>query len=204
MKELFIIRHGETDFNKQGIIQGSGVNPPLNEKGRLQSQLFFQHYEKENFDFIFTSELQRTHETVLPFTGKGIPWEQRSELNEICWGIYEGKRTNSIFRHEYQHLMESWQNGKLDEKTEGGESPNEVQQKQKRFIAELEQNPDNKILICMHGRAMRIFLSTLLNKPLHQMDEFPHHNVCVYKLLYNKKSFTIELFNNLNHLNGAN
>ena len=43
-KEIFIIRHGETDYNLQGIIQGKGVNPSLNDKGRKQAQLFFDHY----------------------------------------------------------------------------------------------------------------------------------------------------------------
>lgn len=203
MKELFIIRHGETDFNKQGIIQGRGVNPPLNSKGRLQSQLFFNQYEKENFEFIFTSTLLRTHETVLPFTAKGIPWEQRSELDEICWGIHEGQKVNSVFQNEYRRLIEDWCCGNLDAKIPEGESPNEIQQKQIKFIKELVQTDYSKILICMHGRAMRIFLSTLLNKSLQKMDEFPHQNVCLYKLIYDGTDFTTELFNDLNHLDAA-
>jgi probable phosphoglycerate mutase len=88
-------------------------------------------------------------------------------------------------------------------KTEKGESPLELQQKQQKFIQYLRQQPYSKVLICMHGRAMRIILCTLLKKPLQQMDEFPHHNVCLYKVKDDGNDFSIELFNDLNHLNGA-
>ncbi len=203
IKEIFIIRHGETDYNKQGIIQGKGVNPPLNDKGRKQAQLFFDHYQNEKFEFIYTSTLQRTHETVHPFTSRGIPWEQHEELDEICWGVHEGQKVDSHFRQEYQRLLEEWRKGNIDAKTEEGESPKELQEKQQRFIDYLRAQPYNKVLICMHGRAMRIFLSTLLNQSLGEMDQYPHHNVCLYKLKDDGKTFTIELFNDLNHLNGA-
>jgi probable phosphoglycerate mutase len=79
--------------------------------------------------------------------------------------------------------------------------PNEVRQRQLTFINYLVEQPVSKALICMHGRAMRIFLPTLIGEPLTRMDQFPHHNLTLYKLIYSDRRFTIDLFNNMDHLN---
>ncbi|NJN78265.1 MAG: histidine phosphatase family protein [Saprospiraceae bacterium] len=92
MKELYIIRHGETDFNRQGIIQGSGVNSSLNEVGKLQSLRFFNQYKNLDFDYVYTSNLKRTHESVQHFINQGITWRVRAEIREISWGIHEGQK----------------------------------------------------------------------------------------------------------------
>ena len=199
-KELFIIRHGETDFNLQGIVQGRGVNPSLNETGRKQAQMFFNNYKDEAFEVIYTSTLQRTHETVKSFISKGIRWEQSAALDEISWGVFEGKRADSDFKALYRKLIDGWSMGDFSLKAPGGESPLEVQLRQSNFLASLLQQQDKKILICMHGRAMRIFLPTMLQKSLLTMDEFPHHNLTLYKLVYSHERFSVELFNNLEHL----
>lgn len=200
IRELYIIRHGETDFNLQGIVQGRGVNPSLNDTGRQQAELFYDRYKDESFDAVYTSSLRRTHESVASFISNGITWEQFPDLDEISWGVFEGKRASTGFKSLYRELIENWNAGKLDEKAPAGESPLEVQQRQLRFIRFLLAQPHKKILVCMHGRAMRIFLPTLLNQSLLKMDEFPHHNLTLYKLNYTDHRFAIELFNNMDHL----
>lgn len=199
-KEIFIIRHGETDFNLQGIVQGRGVNPSLNETGRNQAALFYEQYKNEPFDVVYTSSLRRTHESVNGFIAKGIHWQQFADLDEISWGIFEGKRATHSFKAHYRELIEKWNSGNLDEKAPEGESPVEVQQRQILFINYLLQQPHEKTLICMHGRAMRIFLPTLLQQSLITMDQFPHHNLTLYKLNYTAQRFSVELFNNMDHL----
>ena len=54
----------------------------------------------------------------------------------------------------------------------------------------------------MHGRAMRILLCWLTNRPLAQMDYFEHSNLCLYKLRYDygTRTFAVELSNNTAHL----
>lgn len=66
-KRIYIIRHGETDFNRRGIMQGSSIDTDLSEVGRLQSQAFFEQYRHLAFDAIVTSSLKRTWQTVAPF-----------------------------------------------------------------------------------------------------------------------------------------
>ena len=50
MKELYIIRHGETELNRLGIVQGRGINSDLNDTGRAQAEAFYQYYKETKFD----------------------------------------------------------------------------------------------------------------------------------------------------------
>ena len=70
-----MIRHGETEYNRQGIVQGSGIDADLNETGRNQAEAFYQKYKDIPFDKVYTSALVRTHQTVEKFIEAGIPHE---------------------------------------------------------------------------------------------------------------------------------
>lgn len=190
-KELYIIRHGETDYNKRGIVQGSGINSSLNEKGVQQAKTFYENYKHIKFDKIYTSELIRTHQSVQNFLNDGVPHQILSGLNEISWGIKEGKEisNNSSTYHE---VVQLWSNGKLDVAIEGGETPVQVQERQKPALKTIMSHENESvIMICMHGRALRIFLSLLLNTDLSLMDQYTHSNLCLYKLNYNNQKFEI-------------
>ena len=97
--------------------------------------------------------------------------------------------------------MRDWTAGKLDAKFEGGESPNEVKTRQQEAMKVITSHPEEKtVLICMHGRALRLLLCWLTEKPLTQMDTFPHQNLVLYKVEYDGSKYKIIDFNNAEHL----
>ncbi|WP_419800654.1 histidine phosphatase family protein [Mucilaginibacter sp.] len=200
-KTLYIIRHGETDLNKAGIVQGRGMNTDLNETGRKQAESFFRAYKNVSFDKIYTSVLKRTHQTVQGFIDSGIPWEQLSGLDEMAWGDYEGKAVSEETRGRFKKIMQSWKEGDLDVRFENGESPNEVQARQKEAVKIImSHSEESTILICMHGRAMRLLLCLLSNLSLTEMDKYPHRNTTLYRVNYDGEKFHIVDFNNTDHL----
>ncbi|RKR83265.1 putative phosphoglycerate mutase [Mucilaginibacter gracilis] len=200
-KTLYIIRHGQTDLNKQGIIQGSGIDADLNDRGREQGAAFYEAYKGVGFDKIYISGLKRTYQTVEKFIDAGFPFEKLPGLNELAWGIYEGKTSTPENKAAFLKIMRDWLEGRLDEKLEGGESPNELQAKQKQALEVIMSHPEEKkVLICMHGRALRLFLCLLTGKSLTHMDEFPHQNVILYKVTFDGSTFEIAEFNNSDHL----
>ncbi|MBD3749753.1 MAG: histidine phosphatase family protein [Sphingobacteriales bacterium] len=200
-KRFYIIRHGETDLNKNGIVQGRGVDSDLNATGRAQGEAFFKMYQHLPFDKIYTSTLKRTHQTVASFIKKGIPWEQLSGLDELAWGKYEGLASTPELRSGFKKLVESWSLGHYDVKIEGGESPNEVYIRQTAALKHvLAQKDEHLILICMHGRAMRLLMCQLMNQSLDKMDEYPHQNTSLYILDYEDGKFEMQTFNSLVHL----
>jgi probable phosphoglycerate mutase len=199
-KEIYLIRHGETDFNLQGIVQGRGVDLSLNDTGRNQAELFFKAYHHIPFDSIHTSKLKRSKETVGEFISQGIPHYSFEELDEICWGKYEGIKSSPSMKHEYKLMMTDWANGIYETKIEGGENPLELQARQQRYIDKLHDLEEQTILICSHGRAMRSLLCTMLGKELKFMSDFSHGNLSLYKLRLQDRRFEVELFNNRDHL----
>ncbi|MBI1184599.1 histidine phosphatase family protein [bacterium] len=201
MKRIYLIRHGQTDFNRQGIVQGSGVDASLNELGKKQAEAFYQHFGHVPFDKVYTSVLKRTHESVARFL-KFTPHEPHAELNEISWGVFEGKVARDEERQQMNDLVANWNSGQLHHAPHRGESPLQVAERQKRFVPIItERNEEQNILICSHGRAMRIFLCVLLDLPLIEMDRFAHQNLCLYELEYHANSgFTLVRENYTGHL----
>lgn len=198
-KSIYLIRHGETDLNKQGVVQGRGVDSSLNENGRLQSRLFFEAYYNAGFDKIFISNLKRTYQTIEPFASLGIPIEKHAGLDEISWGVHEGQSDGDSFKRFYE-ILHLWKSGDISQKIDGGESPVDVQMRQLEFLKRLNTIPEKNILICSHGRAMRILLCTMLQQDLKEMDAFPHRNLSLYKLNFKEGVFRITQFNEIQHV----
>ena len=194
---LYIIRHAETEHNKLGLIQGSEVDSNLNEIGKQQSDLFFDFYKDVNFEKIYISGLKRTFQTVQRFIDIGVPFEKFDEFNEISWGVNQGQNDDL---KDYKELTESWKNGYLDNKFDMGESPNEMVIRLMKGFEKIIKENFNKVLICIHGRALRIILSKLIDNDLRKMDKYNHSNTGLYILKYNKEIFSLKLSNDRTHI----
>jgi len=200
-KTLYIVRHGQTDLNKLGIVQGRGKDTDLNDEGRSQANQFYQAYKNVAFDKIYISALKRTQQSVQQFIDLGIPYEKLTGLDELAWGIYEGKESTPETKAAFLQLVRDWVSGNLDSKFEGGESPNDVQARQREALDIIMAKPEEEtVLICMHGRAMRLFLCLLTGKPASDAEDFPHQNLVLYKVECDGEKFKIADFNNAEHL----
>ena len=204
VKKIYLIRHGQTDFNLRGIVQGSGIDSSLNEAGRRQAARFFAAYRHVPFQKVYTSLLRRTHESVAGFLELGLPHEQHGGLNEISWGTREGTRITPEEDEQYHGVLQDWRAGRTTSSLPGGESPDQVAARQHAFVELMLSRPEEEIvLVCMHGRAMRVLLCQLLNYPLSQMDHFEHHNLGLYQLDYTGSQFTVRSFLDVRHLQEA-
>lgn len=182
-------------------MQGGGIDSDLNALGLAQADAFFKAYQQISFDKIYTSRLKRSIQTVQSFIDLGIPWESHAGLNEINWGYREGMAITPEEDNYYHSVIKRWSEGQDELRIEGGECPLDVRQRQQPILDLIISRPEEEtILICMHGRAMRVLLTTMLNYPLSAMDLFEHHNLCLYKLNYTGSMFSVELFDHTAHL----
>ncbi len=203
LKKIYLLRHGETDYNLQGVVQGSGIDAPINATGKAQAEAFFKAYQEVQFDQLYHSALIRTRQSIQGFIDLGIPVVALKELNEISWGNYEGTPMTPEEGEYYRMMLHQWQQGNLDYAIAGGESPNSVAERLHRAIQMILNGPGEKILVCMHGRAMRIFLSLICHTPLKEMDQYEHGNLCLYLLEQQKEGgFALLKKNNQEHLKG--
>lgn len=152
-KKLFIVRHGETDFNKLGIVQGSGVDSPLNETGLEQARMFYEFYAHVPFDKVYISALQRTKQSVQQFLNAQFPHEVLPELNEISWGIYEGQQSSVDWKADYWQMIKHWNDGVYDVCVPGGETPLQLQVRQKKSTATYHEQGRGATHFNLYARA---------------------------------------------------
>lgn len=196
-----MVRHGQTDYNLRNIVQGSGVDSDLNDRGREQAAAFYKAYKHIPFDKVYTSALRRTRQSVQAFIDDGLPVESLAGLNEISWGTKEGYRITPDEDAYYHYMLKQWQAGDTSLRIEGGESPDDVVKRMQPAIDHiLSRTAEKNVLVCMHGRAIRILLCMLLRYPLRCMDTFDHQNLCLYLLDYNGVYFTLDRYNDTSHL----
>ncbi|MFC4872793.1 histidine phosphatase family protein [Negadavirga shengliensis] len=194
-KKIYVVRHGQTDYNLKGVVQGSGIDAPINENGQKQAAAFYEEYKHIPFDRIYYSGLIRTRQSIERFINGKVPHESIPELNEISWGKYEGLPMDHQENEYYHNMLKKWASGELDHKIDGGESPLDVAIRLRKAFDHIVDNGGSKILVCMHGRAIRILMSVLLNYELRYMDVFKHENLCCYELTqYADRTFRMDAY----------
>ena len=195
--KLYIIRHAETEYNRKGIIQGSEVDSDINDVGESQANSFYEYYKDINFDKIYVSDLKRTFQTIRRFTENGSSYEKLKEFNEISWGINQGKSDDL---EDYARLIDTWLAGNLDNKFEEGESPNEMSERLVKGFDKVLDDDHDTVLLCIHGRALRILLSKIIDNDLTKMDKYVHSNTGLYILEYKNGKYEILGSNLRDHL----
>jgi probable phosphoglycerate mutase len=181
LKRFILIRHGETEANKEKVLQGSGIDLDLNEEGKRQASVVGKRLSQADIkaDLLVCSNLRRAKETsdiisnALNYKG---PTLEVPDLTEISWGIWEGTpETVGV-----ADLLNSWQvKRNFDAKAPSGESPNECLVRIRRAMMKLLSVKAETILVVSHGRLLRVILSFLLCQKLDNMHRFKHKNTCI-------------------------
>lgn len=203
---LYFVRHGETDYNRQGIVQGSGIDSSLNEHGFSQARAFFDHYwGSVQFDALFASTLKRTHQTLSYWKEAGQTITTHDALNELNWGIHEGKKPTVEQNRSFRQILHKWAEGDFSEKAEGGESPIEAWSRAKPLFDMLRRDKvEQTILLCSHGRQLRVILSNLLGEGMRHMEKYNHHNTALSIVeLDETGTANLVLLNDTTHLENA-
>jgi 2,3-bisphosphoglycerate-dependent phosphoglycerate mutase len=136
---LLLVRHGETDWNAEGRLQGH-TDRPLSDYGRRQARQLAEELADEPLDAVYASDLARARETA-EIVGErlGLPVTLDPELREKDWGTWEGLTPTERERVEL-----------VGESTEAH---------QKRILRALEQiamrHPDGRVLVVTHGGSVR-------------------------------------------------
>jgi alpha-ribazole phosphatase len=163
MTHLYLVRHGETDWNAQGCYLGHR-DIPLNARGRTQAQALAQRLQNIVFDSVYTSDLIRAHETatILQPMHKPLPllW-----LRELNFGDFEGL-THQGVAEQYPKQVTEWQSN-IQQAPPRGESVIQLADRIMQFIEHLAiYRQEQRLLIVSHGGPLRILLSLLLGHPL--------------------------------------
>ncbi len=163
---IYIMRHGETQSNKDGLIQGSS-DIPLTEYGEELARITAEGFSGDGirFDRIYTSPLIRavkTAEIIEAGDPGSAPIYIDDRLREMCFGKYEGKNLKDIRDYD-ENIDNCFKHPSLYVPDETGETYEEVFDRIDDFIDNelmpLEGEPDlNTVLVICHGTVIRAFL----------------------------------------------
>lgn len=198
----YIIRHGETAFNRAGIVQGSGVDSDLNEIGREQAACFYAKYKDVPFGLVLVSRLKRTAQTAAPFVEQGIETVKIAELNEINWGAQEGKVASPEGRLVFKETLKAWSEGNYEARTTDGESAAELAARLERVKKTLEEVTEENVLVVTHGRTLRALTCLLKAEPLANMEQYDHSNtgLVLAHFDHENRTWRIATHNDISHL----
>ena len=156
MTRLILIRHGQSVANKENRFAGQ-TDVPLTELGELQAKCAAEYLiTHEKIDKIYSSDLQRAHNTALP-TSKltGIPINDATELREICAGVWEGRLASEI-EIEYEKEFHTWRKDYANARLPGGESVQEVYERVVPFVKQIAKENDGlTLLFASHASPIR-------------------------------------------------
>lgn len=153
--KLYLLRHGETDWNKARKIQGC-TDIPLNDYGRELARKTGGGMKNIPIDLVITSPLIRAKETAqLVMAGRDVEVMENPQIQEMNFGEYEGRPSDE--EPTASILRAFFKNPGAYPPPEQGESIPELLERTGEFLRELFQSPelqDKNILVSTHGAAM--------------------------------------------------
>jgi probable phosphoglycerate mutase len=153
MPEIYLIRHGETEWSRSG--KHTGISDiPLTEHGRQQAMLLRQALAATHFERVLTSPLRRARETC-ELAGLAARAEIDVDLMEWNYGDYEGLTSEQIHAHRPAWTVFADGGGP------GGETPEQVGARVDRVIARLRGLSGDAALFA-HGHVLRVFAARWL------------------------------------------
>jgi broad specificity phosphatase PhoE len=159
MLNVYLLRHGQTQWNAEGNRYCGRTDIPLTEVGIRQAEFVRQQLEELSFDAIYASPLQRAYRTAQIAGGdKGVITDSR--LIEADFGSWEGK-TKSEFIKENADLWDAWNNDPAVAKAGGsGETGMEVIRRVDEFFKDtLQKHRAANILVVGHNGVNRLYLA---------------------------------------------
>lgn len=172
MLKVYFVRHGETDWNAQGRIQGM-TDVALNDKGLAQAKLLADRLaEEKGFVALYSSTLRRAL-TTGEIIGRrlGLQPVTDARLVERDMGIVEGL-TGEQVQERYPEVHLAWKHGNKRVPFPGEEMRDHFQQRLRDFLQDIcLRHTDNKVVVVTHGGAMGMIMATVMS--LDQERRFP-------------------------------
>ncbi len=199
--KLYLIRHGQTDWNVAGKIQGS-TDIPLNDTGRRQAACLAKGMESRPVKKVFTSTLSRAYETGLAIgESQNVPVEKIEGLEEVGYGVWEGMTMDEI-REKYPGELELLYNSPVDVAPPQGEKQSQVYERCGRALETILAQAGGDAAVVSHGATVVFLLEYLLRDNPRDEEDIIVGNASISTIDYDpeKKRFTLTQMNDRTHL----
>ena len=199
---IVLIRHGETDWNKEGRFQGQ-IDIPLNEKGKGQASKASKYLEEIEFTKAFSSSMKRPYETAKIILKKNnIQIEKIDSLIEINHGLWEGKLEEEI-KHTWPEMLKNWHEKPESVTMPEGESIKEVSDRvisAWNLISESQEDDDTTLLVA-HDAVNKTLICHILGLSYSNIWMIKQGNGGITVIdIFKNKNYVLSSVNITNHL----
>jgi probable phosphoglycerate mutase len=180
--ELWLIRHGETDWNKNRIFQGH-LDTPLNESGQRQALGLLDTLSGVTFAKIYSSDLSRAVQTAQPLAEKrGMEIHTEKKLREIHVGLYEGIPVEEVIT-ENPEWVKRFREGDPTFLIPGGEAMGEFAERICYAVESIAtEHQGERVAVFTHGGAIACALRRAYNDPDRRVFLTPNGGVVKLRL----------------------
>ncbi len=199
MQTIFLIRHGESEWNREGRVQGY-QDSALSDLGVKQAHLIGKRLERESIDYAVSSTASRAADTCRIAVGKRVRIELSERIREINLGVWEGRRSSEL-RENYPEVMGLWYVAPSRVRIEGGETLRSFRRRVTLEMARIRREHENEsIAVFTHGGVICAYLSGLLGLRLDDFWRFRIRNGSITKIIFPRGQPRIELLGDTHHL----
>jgi alpha-ribazole phosphatase len=198
---LLLIRHGQTNWNLEQRFQGQS-DIPLNDIGRKQAQALAERLVAEQFDAIYSSDLQRATETADIIRKSGFQPDTCPDprLREIHFGDWEGMIYDEI-KAKYPETLAAWENDIFKNAPPHGETLEGLAVRVHSMLNELhEKHEDQNILIVAHGGVLQTLICLALKLPPTMYWQFHLSTASLSEVAFYPAGAILNSLNDISHL----
>ena len=164
--ELYIARHGETEFNIEGRTQGNGMDSPLTPKGVEQAKALGKFLESLNFDAVYSSPLKRATDTVeIAFGGRYKPILD-PRIVEIGLGAMEGMLWEDSVEIYPEAAIKLFSDPLNYIPPPRGETLQDMIVRVSTFLDDISKTGHQRVFVLSHGYTLRVFQACTMDKSL--------------------------------------
>ena len=198
---LYLTRHGQTEWNLEGRLQGR-QDSPLTPQGRLHAQWLSDSLAETRLDAIYSSSSPRALRTAEILRGsRSLEIKAMDELREIDMGGWEGRIGAEIEASSPDAYHAFWNTPHLYEPINGGET---FVQLGERVVPAVEQilsdNPGRTILVVTHAGVLNLLMTAFHGQPLSEMWKPPIlQSTCLCEVVYDSEGAKVERHGDISH-----
>ena len=200
MTRVYIVRHGQTEWNRQERFRGH-IDIPLNEVGLAQSRAIAADLEKVALAAVYTSPLGRAVETARPTAqSHGLELQPLAGILDINYGQWAGHSTAEV-RSAYPDLLRLWHAEPERVDIPGGESLKAVRSRAMAAVHEvLARHAGDAILLVSHQMVGKVLVCTMLGLEVNRIWRIQQDNACINIFDWDGADFSALLVNGTAHL----
>jgi len=198
---MVLVRHGETEWNREGRIQGYHADSPLTASGHAQARLLAERLAREHVDALHSSDAGRTRQTAAPIgAATGLKVVYDAALRERNYGVFEGRTYQEVER-EYPDAFQKFRTRDPYYVPPSGES---AVQFRDRVIAALERIAagiaGKCVAVITHGGVLGMMYRQVTGTRLDSRRSYSLHNASINRFLYSGERWSLEVWGDVAHL----